>query len=234
MKTNFTFTIFFTLLIQCTTIDIQALSIDDTLSDIDKMILEEYNQKYRDYPVENLAITHLITNHIKSSSPTVVGNGMQLIYDLTDEHKKYFDEVLIEYLIKEISTGMTYREYRDKDSSFIRGIVTLGETRSEKSVEILFQLMEPYEKWPTSLKNPLKTNPDHSLWITKIRKYALDSLLAPKDKKGEELIPIIETKVNDYDTNKIGYSEVKRSIEFYKEYYAELKQGIDRFSLGGF
>lgn len=203
----------------------------DTFTDEDKMILAEYNQNFRDSPVEELAITHLISNHIKSSSSTVVGNGMQLIYDLSDEHKKYFDEVLIEYLIKEIRSGMTYKEYLDKDSSFIRGLVTLGETRSELSINFLFQLMEPYENWPDSFKNPLKTNPDQTVWITKIRRYALGSLLSPKDKKGEELIPVIETKVNVYDPNQTGYSEVKRSIEFYKEYYAELKQGIDRLAI---
>ncbi len=234
MKPIYLHVLFSVIFINVIIFDVSALNISNTLTDKDKMIFAEYDQKYRDHPVEDLAITHLISDHIQSASPRVVGNGFQLIYRLADKHKKYFDDVVIGYLLNEIQTGITYKKYLEENANFLTGFLVLGETRSEKSIEVLLQLMEPYENWPLSFKNPLENNPDQKRWITKIRKYALDSLLEPKDKKGEELLSIIKAKLNGYQTNKPGFAEMKDSYDFYKTYYAELKQGIDRFSLDHF
>ncbi len=208
----------------------ESFSYIDTYTEEDKAVLNDYLTKDREKDISETKIKEYISNKILDcSDPINIKNGYFMIYSLTDQHRLYFEPILIEKIhTLMISANLTFQyEFIEGNVVLARALYTLGIIRSDSSIDFLLQMMGTVDQWPKEMQEGIRKNPDCDLLLPEIRRNAFGALLSPKDEKGRELFDVIEERINKFSDDDPLKTRLKEALVRWMKIY---DSGVENFN----
>lgn len=205
-------------------------TIKETYTEKDKQMIEEYLLYDKEKVTFDVEFLDYINEKIENGKDAQeIKNGFSMMYNLSSYHKIYFEDILINFLISELTSDKLSKDYMFYDRSIIRAMYALGLVHTDKSIDFLMTFIEPAENWPADLTTKIFNNADKDLIVYEIRYRMFGALLEPHDEKGKELLVVLGDRINELSDSDEMKQKYEERLERWKFFYTLTDEELEHY-----